>query len=151
MDSAAGAEPDSGCRTRRQARNFNAIWNGQTLVSLTNAAQSGYTHYTYAVTATGSTSTLEISARNDPSQWDLDNISLSPLAVTKMEQGPPRTIRTAPYQTAYAGVAGLGDSSYENVYNTAGALVADAQDMTNGSETCSSPPMAWQFRRPQDS
>ena len=38
-----------------------------------------------------------------------------------------------PYQTAYAGVTGLGYSSYENVYNTAGALVAAAQDMTNGS------------------
>ena len=55
---------------------FKAIWNGQTLLSLTNAAQSGYTQYTYTVTATGSTSTLEFSALNDPSQWDLDNISL---------------------------------------------------------------------------
>ena len=56
---------------------FQAIWNGQTLLSLTNAAQSGYTEYTYTVTATGSTSTLEFSAANGPSQWDLDNISLT--------------------------------------------------------------------------
>ena len=34
---------------------FSAIWNGQTLLSLTNAAQSGYTEYTYTVTATSST------------------------------------------------------------------------------------------------
>jgi hypothetical protein len=56
---------------------FAAIWNGQTLLSLSNAAQSGYTEYTYTVTATGSTTTLEFSAANGPSQWDLDNISLT--------------------------------------------------------------------------
>ena len=56
---------------------FRAIWNGQTLLSLSNAAQSGYTEYTYTVTATGSTTTLEFSAANGPSQWDLDNISLT--------------------------------------------------------------------------
>jgi parallel beta-helix repeat protein len=56
---------------------FAAIWNGQTLLSLTNAAQFGYTEYTYTVTATGSTTTLELSAANNPSQWDLDNISLT--------------------------------------------------------------------------
>src|SRR5271170_4961578 len=56
---------------------FSAIWNGQTLLSLTNAAQSGYTEYTYTVTATSSTTTLEFSAANVPSQWDLDNISLT--------------------------------------------------------------------------
>ena len=56
---------------------FKAIWNGQTLLSLANAAQSGYKQYSYAVTATGSTSTLEFSAANGPSQWDLDNISLT--------------------------------------------------------------------------
>ena len=56
---------------------FKAIWNGQTLLSLTNAAQFGYTEYTDTVTATGSTTTLEFSAANAPSQWDLDNISLT--------------------------------------------------------------------------
>ena len=63
---------------RRSGNNdFKAQWNGQTLLSLTNAAQSGYTEYTYTVTATGSTSTLQFSAANGPSQWDLDNISLT--------------------------------------------------------------------------
>ena len=59
------------------ANDFKAIWNGRTLLSLTSAAQSGYTHYTYTVTATGPSSTLEFSARNDPKQWDLDNITLT--------------------------------------------------------------------------
>ena len=44
------------------ANNFSAIWNGQTLLSLTNVVNSsGYTEYTYTVTATSSTSTLEFS------------------------------------------------------------------------------------------
>jgi hypothetical protein len=59
------------------ANDFKALWNGQTLVSLTGASKSGYTQYTYTVTATGSSSTLQFSARNDPSQWDLDNVSLT--------------------------------------------------------------------------
>ena len=107
---------------------FKAIWNGQTLVSLANAAQSGYTQYTYTVTATGSTTTLQFSARNDPSQWDLDNISL-----TANGTGTTSHNADGSYQTTYAGVTGLAYSSYEDVYNAAGALVADAQDMTNGS------------------
>jgi large repetitive protein len=55
---------------------FSASWNGQKLVSLTNAAQFGYTEYTYTVTATGSTSTLQFSAKNDPSEFLLDNVSV---------------------------------------------------------------------------
>ena len=61
---------------------FTAIWNGQKLLALTNAAQSGYTEYTYTVTATGSTSTLQFAARNDPSHWNLDNISLTAAGTT---------------------------------------------------------------------
>ena len=61
---------------------FTALWNGQKLLALTNAAQSGYTEYTYTVTATGSTSTLQFAARNDPSHWNLDNISLTPAGTT---------------------------------------------------------------------
>jgi Protein of unknown function (DUF642) len=56
---------------------FKALWNGQTLLSPTDAPKSGYTQYTYSVTAAGNASTLEFSARNDPSQWDLDNVSLA--------------------------------------------------------------------------
>ena len=70
-----------------QDNDFNATWNGQTLLSLTNAAHSGYTQHTYTVTATGSTSTLEFSAANVPSQWDLDNISLTPAGSTTTD--PP--------------------------------------------------------------
>src|ERR1700722_14706035 len=70
---------------------FKATWNGQTLLSLTNAAQSGYKQYTYTVTATGSASTLQFSAMNDPSQWDLDNISLT---ANGTSSPPPTTTPT---------------------------------------------------------
>jgi len=37
------------------------------------------------------------------------------------------------YDIAYFGVTGLGYSSYEDIYNSAGTLAAEARDMTNGS------------------
>ena len=58
------------------ANNFSALWNGQTVLSLTNVVNSfGYTEYTYTVTATSSTSTLEFSAAGSP--WFLDNVSVT--------------------------------------------------------------------------
>ncbi len=82
------------------ANDFKALWNGQPLLSLTNASQSGYTEHTYAVTATGSSSTLEFSARNDPSQWDLDNVSLvdppSSSSGTGSSSGSPPAAPTIP-------------------------------------------------------
>jgi parallel beta-helix repeat protein len=74
---------------------FTAKWNGQALLALTNSAAFGYTEYTYTVTATGSTTTLEFDARQDPSRWDLDNISVTPIgtqppatAVTQVVESP---------------------------------------------------------------
>ena len=64
---------------------FTATWNGQALLALTNSAAFGYTEYTYTVTATGSTTALQFSARQDPSHWDLDSISLTPVG----SQPPP--------------------------------------------------------------
>ena len=58
---------------------FSVKWNGTTVSSLVNASAQGYTQYTFNVVATGSTSTLEFDARNDPSHWSLDNISLTPV------------------------------------------------------------------------
>ena len=46
-------------------------------MALTNAPAQGYTQYTFTVTATGPTSILEFDARQDPSQWDLDSISVT--------------------------------------------------------------------------
>ena len=58
---------------------FTAKWNGASVLALTSAPAQGYTEYTFTVTATGSTSTLEFDARKDPSHWSLDNISVTPV------------------------------------------------------------------------
>ena len=55
---------------------FAVKWNGTTLLPLVNASAQGYTQYTFTVTATGAASTLEFDARQDPSHWSLDNISV---------------------------------------------------------------------------
>jgi hypothetical protein len=87
---------------------FSAKWNGTTIFSLVNAPAQPYTEYTFTVTGTAGSSTLEFDYRQDPTQWRLDAISAQ-------------------------NVSPSGYSSYENVYNTAGVQVATAEDMTNGS------------------
>ena len=59
------------------ADDFTVTWDGQTLLALKSAPAQGYTLYTYIVTGTGS-DTLEFAARQDPSQWNLDDVSLIP-------------------------------------------------------------------------
>ena len=56
---------------------FTVKWNGATVMALTNAPAQGYTQYTFTVTATGPTSVLEFDARQDPSHWSLDSISVT--------------------------------------------------------------------------
>ena len=58
---------------------FTAKWNGTSLLSVANAPQQGYTEYNYVVVATSSSTTLEFDARQDPSIWSLDNISVTPV------------------------------------------------------------------------
>ena len=58
---------------------FTASWNGTALTTLTNAPAQNYTEYSFTVTATGSTSTLQFAATQNPSQWDLDNVSVTPV------------------------------------------------------------------------
>jgi hypothetical protein len=66
---------------------FTASFGGTTLLSLVNTEidQGGYTEYTYDVTATSSSSELLFEARQDPTYWYLDDVSVvdvSGLAVT---------------------------------------------------------------------
>ena len=56
---------------------FTAKWNGTAVMALASAPAQGWTQYTFTVTATGPTSVLEFDARQDPAQWDLDNISVT--------------------------------------------------------------------------
>lgn len=55
---------------------FIAKWNGQAKLTLTNSATQSYTHYTYTVTATAATTPIEFDFRQDPTHWNLDDISV---------------------------------------------------------------------------
>ena len=80
---------------------FTAKWNGQTLLALNNAPQQGYTEYTYQVSGSGSTSNLEFDFRQDPTDWNLDNVSVvdNGAASGGGSPPPPSTIdTTAPAQ-----------------------------------------------------
>ena len=65
---------------------FTVTWDGTTLLALTNAPAQGYTEYTYVVTGTGS-DVLEFAARQDPSQWNLDSISVLPDTAVSLNGG----------------------------------------------------------------
>ena len=121
------------------------------MLSLTNATQSGYTQYTYRVAATGSSSTLKFSAQNNPSQWDLDNVALvapsgaglkssaivNPSASLAVNT-PTVTTQTrgdGSYDMVHSNVTGLGYSSYEDIFSSTGAQLAEARDMTGGAGT----------------
>ena len=81
---------------------FSANWNGATVMALTNAPVQDYTQYTFTVTATGTTTVLEFDARQDPSEWNLDSISVTAIG----GQGP-----SAPTITSFSpdtGVVGDG-------------------------------------------
>ena len=67
---------------------FTASWNGTPLLTLNNAPASGYTEYKYTVTATGSTSHLEFDGLQQPTQWNLDNISVEAAQSGVVASGP---------------------------------------------------------------
>ena len=55
---------------------FTVTWNGQTELALANKSAQGYTQYSFTATGTAGTSHLEFDARQDPSHWSLDNVSV---------------------------------------------------------------------------
>ena len=48
------------------------------MYSITNAPAQGYTEHTFTVTAAGNTSVLEFDARQNPADWRLDTVSVTP-------------------------------------------------------------------------
>lgn len=55
---------------------FEAKWNGAAVLSLTNSAVFNYTQFTYTVTATSSSTSLEFNYRNDADYFRLDSVSV---------------------------------------------------------------------------
>ena len=68
---------------------FTVKWNGQTLLALVNTSAQGYTEYKFDVVTTSTTTHLEFDARQDPTQWHLDDVSL--VAVVTVDTVAPAT------------------------------------------------------------
>ena len=92
------------------------------------------------------------SARNDPKHWDLDNVSLveapsgaslnsSPIVNSSASLAvntPTVTTQTkadGSYDVVHSNVTGLSYSSYEDIFNSTGAQLAEARDMIGGAGT----------------
>ena len=56
---------------------FAAEWNGQTLMALTDAPNSGYQLYTFDVVGINGNSVLEFDGYNHPDAWRLDDVTLT--------------------------------------------------------------------------
>lgn len=64
---------DSGAPTNE----FDVLWNGVIVLSLSNAPVSNYTEYSLLVTATSSLSSLEFQYRNDDDFFRLDDVAIN--------------------------------------------------------------------------
>ena len=57
--------------------NFHALWNGAEQLGLTDANGFGYTQYSYNVTATGASTTIEFDFYQLPAWYHLDDVSVT--------------------------------------------------------------------------
>ena len=67
--------------------NFDATWNGSTVTTLANVAAFGWTHYSYTVTASSSSTTITFGFRQDPAYFDLDDVSVTPISTELVVNG----------------------------------------------------------------
>jgi Calx-beta domain/Carbohydrate binding domain len=72
-------ESDNGGST--PINHFAAEWNGQTLIAVTDAPNSGYQLYTYDVVGINGNSVLEFDGYNSPDAWRLDDVTLTAVGV----------------------------------------------------------------------
>jgi hypothetical protein len=78
---------------------FAVTWNGQTELALANKSAQGYTQYSFTATGTAGTSHLEFDARQDPSHWSLDNVSVVAVGSQSSQPLPPApTTSTKPLE-----------------------------------------------------
>jgi hypothetical protein len=56
---------------------FQASWNGNIILNLSNQAFFNYTEYTFIEVATGTSSTIAFSGYEPPGRYNLDNVSVT--------------------------------------------------------------------------
>jgi hypothetical protein len=96
---------------------FRVNWSGTTLYSVTNPPAFAWTNRQFIVMASGTNSTLEFAAQNDPGYFGLDDISVTPLPLVA-------------FRTAAATAGSINLSWY-----TAGGLAYQVQYKTNLLQT----------------
>ena len=65
--------------SRRAPNEFSVSWNGSTLYDQKNVAQTSWMNMQYLVSATGSSTVLQIGGRDDTSYLGLDDVSVVPV------------------------------------------------------------------------
>jgi hypothetical protein len=60
---------------------FSAWWDGVLVTSLFNSAAFDYTGFSFPVVASGASTVLEFRFRHDPSFWNFDDVSITPVGV----------------------------------------------------------------------
>jgi hypothetical protein len=105
MDSPDGETPNE----------FSVSWNGGTLFDRANLPELGWTNLQFLVTATSSSTVLQIGARDDFSYLELDGVSLMPIAAAGL--------RVTALPTA--------NNSFQFSWNTTTGLVYQLQYTTN--------------------
>ena len=111
LDSPEGATPNE----------FTVSWNGTTLFDAVNLGAIGWTNLQFIVGATSATSQLQIGARNAPSYFGLDDITLAPL----LSLSPQITLQPASQCVPIGGLAqftettvGTPPLAYQWYFNT---------------------------------
>jgi Ca2+-binding RTX toxin-like protein len=74
---------------------FTVEWNGQTLMALTNAPDSGYQLYTFDLVGISGNSVLEFNGYNHPDAWRLDDVTVTAVGVPGSEPTPTPTTGTS--------------------------------------------------------
>jgi hypothetical protein len=64
---------------------FKAQWNGSTLLDDLDVGAFGWTSQRFAVVAAGTNTVLQFAARNDPSVFTLDDVSLTPIPLPNIQ------------------------------------------------------------------
>ena len=91
---------------------FIVNWNGTTLYSVLNPAAFSWTNLQFIVTATGTNSTLQIQAENDPDYFGLDDVSVTPIPAPVFQS---LAVSARNFQLGYYTATGM---VYQVQYNT---------------------------------
>jgi hypothetical protein len=122
---------------------FTVAWNGQTELALANKSAQGYTEYSFTATGTAGTSHLEFDARQDPSHWSLDNVS-----VVAVGSQPSQPLPAAPAIASAASAVDTVKMALPKMPTPTPTKPLELTDLQTHSNTRTIPPRSWARRMP---